>query len=50
MSLKKAKVPAELHIFPTGGHGYGLRPSEHAVSGWPELCRTWMQKMKILSP
>jgi acetyl esterase/lipase len=50
LSLKKAKVPAELHVFPTGGHGYGLRPTEHAVSGWPALCNTWMQKMKIITP
>ena len=49
LSLKNAKVPAELHIFPTGGHGYGLRPSEHAVSGWPQLCQTWLQKMKIIT-
>ena len=43
LALKKAGVPAELHLFPTGGHGYGLRPSKHAVSGWPALCRTWME-------
>jgi acetyl esterase/lipase len=49
LSLKNAKVPAELHVFPTGGHGYGLRPTEHAVSGWPSLCETWLQKMKIMN-
>jgi acetyl esterase/lipase len=48
LALKEAKVPAELHVFPTGGHGYGLRPSEHAVSGWPELCNTWLMKMGIV--
>jgi acetyl esterase/lipase len=48
LSLKDAKVPAELHVFPTGGHGYGLRPTEHAVSGWPALGKTWLQKMKII--
>ena len=31
-ALKEAGVPAEVHIFPTGGHGYGLRPTEEAVS------------------
>lgn len=50
LELKKAKVPAELHVFPTGGHGYGLRKTEHAVSGWPELCNTWMRKMKVITP
>ena len=29
MQLKNAKVPAELHIYAQGGHGYGLRP--HAL-------------------
>jgi acetyl esterase/lipase len=43
LGLKEAGVPAELHVFPSGGHGYGLRPSEHAVSGWPELCNTWLE-------
>ena len=43
MALKKAGVPAELHIFPSGGHGYGLRKTEHAVTGWPELCNTWLK-------
>ncbi|MCH5376723.1 MAG: alpha/beta hydrolase, partial [Planctomycetes bacterium] len=48
LALKKAGVAAELHLFPTGGHGYGLRPSNHAVSGWPTLCRTWMENRGIL--
>ena len=30
-----AGVPAELHIYSKGGHGYGLRPSDNAVSTWP---------------
>jgi acetyl esterase/lipase len=31
-ALKNAKVPAELHLYPSGGHGYGLRPSKHLVT------------------
>ncbi len=49
-ALQKVKVPAELHVFPDGGHGYGLRPSAHAVSGWPELCRLWLQSIGITAP
>jgi acetyl esterase/lipase len=41
--LKKKGVPAELHIFAKGGHGYGLRPSADPVSGWPKLCEQWMR-------
>jgi len=48
LALKKAKVPSELHVFPSGGHGYGLRPSKHAVSGWPKLCEAWLKKMGII--
>jgi acetyl esterase/lipase len=43
LALRQAKVPAELHTFPAGGHGFGLRPSEHPISGWPKLCEQWMQ-------
>ena len=36
LALTEAKVPAEMHLYPTGGHGYGLRPSQHLVSTWPQ--------------
>jgi acetyl esterase/lipase len=48
LALKEAGVASELHVFPTGDHGYGLRTSEHAVSNWPKICTTWMQKTGIL--
>lgn len=43
LALKQAKVPVELHVYPTGGHGYGLRPTKEAVTGWPNLAAQWMQ-------
>lgn len=48
LGLKNAKVPAELHVFSTGGHGYGLRSSEHAVTGWPKLAEQWMRSRGFL--
>lgn len=45
IALKSADVLAELHLFPDGGHGYGLRPTAHAVSGWPALCGAWLAKV-----
>ncbi len=48
LSLKNAKVPAEMHLYPTGGHGYGLRPSEHAVSTWPARAAEWMKVRGLL--
>jgi hypothetical protein len=43
VELKKKGVPAELHVFQRGGHGYGLRPSADPVSGWPRLCEHWLR-------
>ncbi len=43
IELKEKGVPAELHVFSRGGHGYGLRPSGDPVSGWPKLCEQWMR-------
>jgi len=48
LALKQAKVPAELHLYPTGGHGYGLRPSEHGVSTWPQRAAEWMKMRGLL--
>ena len=48
LALKNAKVPFELHVYPTGGHGYGLRPSEHAVTTWPARVADWMRTRGLL--
>ena len=48
-ALKKVNVPFELHIYPTGGHGYGLRPSKELVTTWPERARDWMHKQGLLN-
>jgi acetyl esterase/lipase len=42
MALKNAKVPAELHIYAAGGHGYGLRRTELPVTTWPASVIAWM--------
>ena len=42
--LKKHGVPAELHIYATGGHGYGLRHVDNQpVTDWPGPCATWLK-------
>jgi acetyl esterase/lipase len=48
LALKKAGVPAELHLYATGGHGYGLRPSKNPCSEWPKRCEEWLRVQKIL--
>lgn len=48
-ALKNAKVPAEMHIYPEGGHGYGLRPKVNAVTAvWPSLVIKWLKSIKVL--
>jgi len=49
-ALKDAKVPAELHLFTEGGHGFGLRPSQLPISQWPALAETWLHTIHILGP
>lgn len=41
--LKQAKVPFELHVYPTGGHGYGLRRTDNPVTTWPDRTVDWMR-------
>jgi acetyl esterase/lipase len=44
-ALKNAKVPAELHLYAEGGHGYGLRGTDKPVTRWPELVESWLNRI-----
>ncbi len=48
LALKHAGVPAEVHIYPTGGHGFGLRPTKEPCSQWPQRCEAWMRSQGLL--
>jgi acetyl esterase/lipase len=48
LQLKNAKVPAELHIYAEGGHGYGLRKTEQPVTLWPKLVEMWLHTVGAL--
>jgi acetyl esterase/lipase len=48
LALKAFKIPVEVHTYPTGGHGYGLRPSSHLVSTWPARAADWMKSRGYL--
>ena len=48
IALKKAGVPAELHVFADGGHGYGLRDTGEPAAGWPRLMADWMRQIGVL--
>ncbi|MEN9382547.1 MAG: hypothetical protein RI940_1430 [Bacteroidota bacterium] len=45
-ALKKNKVSAEMHIFPTGGHGFGLGLGKGALEKWPNLLFEWLAIQK----
>ncbi len=49
LELKNAKVPAELHLYANGGHGYGLRRTELPITEWPKLVETWLRTIHVLS-
>ena len=42
-ALKDSGVPAEMHIFPTGGHGFGLGLGKGSLEIWPDLLVEWMK-------
>jgi len=43
LALRKAGVPAELHNYERGIHGFGLQPGHGPVSSWPQRCADWLQ-------
>ncbi|MDR2512315.1 MAG: alpha/beta hydrolase [Puniceicoccales bacterium] len=42
-ALRRAGVPAELHLYSTGGHGYGLRTSAYPCQTWPRNVTEWLK-------
>ena len=43
-ALKRAGVPAELHIYQHGGHGLGLARDVPGTSDWPQRCQAWIER------
>ncbi|HAB15821.1 MAG TPA: alpha/beta hydrolase [Verrucomicrobiota bacterium] len=43
LALKQAGVPNELHVYPQGGHGYGLRRTDNPATFWPDRAADWMK-------
>lgn len=43
LACLKNGVSAEMHLYPTGGHGYGLRTAKFgSLTTWPETCKAWL--------
>jgi acetyl esterase/lipase len=48
LAMEKHHVPCELHIYQSGGHGYGLGRSKDTESSWPDACRKWLEARGLL--
>lgn len=48
-TLKKAKVPVELHLYAHGGHAFGLRRTKLPITAWPELVEKWLGTIGMIS-
>ena len=47
-ALKEAKVPVSMNLYPTGGHGYGLRNTGDWVNEWPFRVMSWLREIKMV--
>jgi acetyl esterase/lipase len=48
-ALRKAGVPAEMHVYVAGGHAFGLRPTSFPITGWPMLVETWLATIGVIA-
>jgi len=44
---KKVKVPVELHVFPDGGHGFGMNKKGKSCDAWTDLLSRWMHSLGV---
>ncbi len=49
LALRKAKVPAEMHIYERGSHGVGLAPQDPVLSTWPDRLAAWLRVRGLLT-
>ena len=47
-ALKEAGVPAWMHLYSKGGHGYGLRDTGAAVNEWPDRAEDWFREIGVI--
>ncbi|MEZ5521599.1 MAG: alpha/beta hydrolase [Dokdonella sp.] len=49
-ALRRAGVPAEMHLYVEGGHAFGLRRTASPITRWPDLLNAWLQTIGMTSP
>lgn len=47
-SLRKKKIPFELHVFPKGHHGLGMSEEISHVAQWVKLCENWLRSINFI--
>ena len=47
-ALNDAGVSSEVHLFANGGHAFGLRRTDSAISTWPALVEHWLKAIGML--
>lgn len=47
-ALRKAGVPAEIHIFANGGHAFGLRRVDSTATAWAPLAEAWLKAIGVI--
>ena len=50
LALKRAGIPAELHIYSSGDHDFGVRQNDQLPSSWTGLCERWLRSHQLLEP
>lgn len=48
LALQQAGVPVEMHLFPHGGHAFGVRTTDEPITHWTTLAEQWMSHLGIL--
>lgn len=48
VAMKRAGVPVEMHLYATGGHGWGVRKVGHPCESWTDRCIDWLRKQGLL--
>lgn len=47
--LRKAGVPAEMHLYVKGRHAFGLRPTSFPITEWPQLVEKWLATIGMIT-
>ena len=50
LALRRAGIPAELHIYAGAAHDFGVRASDHPCSTWTQACAQWLGQQGLLKP